>query len=73
MKWNLEISEKRKRQSFFDWAYNGQDGTADHTGIVERVENGIVYTVEGNTSDSCAERHYAVGHSEILGYGMPAY
>ena len=22
---------------------------------------------------SCAERHYAVGHSEILGYGMPAY
>ena len=58
---------------FFDWAYNGQDGTADHTGIVERVENGIVYTVEGNTGDSCAERHYAVGHSEILGYGMPAY
>lgn len=55
---------------FFDWAYNGQDGTADHTGIVERVENGIVYTVEGNTSDSCAERHYAVGHSEILGYGV---
>ena len=58
---------------FFDWAYNVQDGTADHTGIVEKVENGIVYTVEGNTSDSCAERHYAVGHSEILGYGMPAY
>lgn len=58
---------------FFDWAYNGQNDTADHTGIVERVENGIVYTVEGNTSDSCAERYYAVGHSEILGYGMPAY
>ena len=58
---------------FFDWAYNGQNGTADHTDIVERVENGIVYTVEGNTSDSCAERYYAVGHSEILGYGMPAY
>lgn len=58
---------------FFDWAYNRQNGTADHTGIVERVENGIVYTVEGNTSDSCAERYYAVGHSEILGYGMPAY
>ena len=58
---------------FFDWAYNGQDGTADHTGIVERVENGIVYTVEGNTSDSCAERHYAVGHREFLGGGMPAY
>lgn len=63
---------------FFDWDNpNGssglQDGEADHTGIVERVENGIVYTVEGNTGDSCAERHYAVGYYEILGYGIPAY
>lgn len=41
--------------------------------LSKRIENGIVYTVEGNTSDSCAERYYAVGHSEILGYGMPAY
>ena len=52
---------------FFDWDNpNGssgpQDGEADHTGIVERVENGIVYTGEGNTGDSCAERHYAVGY-----------
>ena len=62
---------------FFDWDNpNGssgpQDGEADHTGIVERVENGIVYTGEGNTGDSCAERHYAVGYYEILGYGIPA-
>ena len=62
---------------FFDWDNKGssgpQDGESDHTGIVEKVENGIVYTVEGNTSDSCAERHYAVGYYEILGYGIPAY
>ena len=62
---------------FFDWDNKGnsgpQDGLSDHTGIVERVENGIVYTVEGNTSDSCAERHYSVGYYEILGYGIPAY
>lgn len=62
---------------FFDWDNpNGssgpQDGEADHTRIVERVENGIVYTGEGNTGDSCAERHYAVGYYEILGYGIPA-
>lgn len=62
---------------FFDWDNpNGssgpQDGEADHTGIVERVENGIVYTGEGNTGDSCAERHYAVGYYEILEYGIPA-
>ena len=62
---------------FFDWDNKGgsgpQDGLSDHTGIVERVENGIVYTVEGNTSDSCAERRYSVGYYEILGYGIPAY
>lgn len=63
---------------FYDWdSPNGesgpQDGLSDHTGIVEKVENGIVYTVEGNTGDSCAERHYAVGYYEILGYGIPAY
>lgn len=62
---------------FFDWDNKGssgpQDGLSDHTGIVERVENGIVYTVEGNSGDSCRENHYSVGYYEILGYGIPAY
>ena len=39
---------------FFDWAdESGQDGLSDHTGIVQKVENGKVYTVEGNSGDSC--------------------
>lgn len=46
---------------FFDWDNKGssgpQDGESDHTGIVERVEDGIVYTVEGNSGDSCRENH----------------
>lgn len=59
---------------FFDWDdENGQDGSADHVGIVEKVENGIVYTVEGNSGDSCRQRQYSVGYYEILGYGIPAY
>lgn len=63
---------------FFDWdSPNGesgpQDGESDHTGIVEKVEDGWVYTVEGNTSDGCHERKYQVGYYEILGYGIPAY
>ena len=62
---------------FFDWDNKGssgpQDGSADHTGIVEKVENGKVYTVEGNTGDSCAERQYTIGHYEVLGYGVPQY
>lgn len=60
---------------FFDWneAGVGQDGSADHTGIVERVENGRVYTVEGNSGDSCRENSYPIGYYEIYGYGCPAY
>ena len=61
---------------FFDWEDEeggGLDGGADHVGIVERVENGRVYTIEGNTADSCWERSYPLGYFEILGYGIPAY
>lgn len=61
---------------FFDWEGEeggGLDGTADHVGIVEKVENGSVYTIEGNTADSCRERSYPLGHFEILGYGLPEH
>ena len=60
---------------FFDWddEDEGQDGAADHVGIVEKVDGGIVYTVEGNSGNACRERQYAIGHAEIYGYGTPAY
>lgn len=63
---------------FFDWhspngASGPQDGQSDHTGIVVKVENGQVYTVEGNSGDSCREKSYPIGHYEIYGYGCPAY
>lgn len=38
-------------------------------GIVEKVENGRVYTVEGNSGDKCCQRSYSVGYYEIYGYG----
>ena len=38
---------------FFDWADDSQDGSPDHVGIVGRVEDGIVYTIEGNSGDAC--------------------
>ena len=58
---------------FFDWASNGQDGSRDHVGLVEKCEDGYVYTVEGNITDSCVQRRYPVGWYEIVGYGLPAY
>ncbi|MFR2063973.1 CHAP domain-containing protein [Hominenteromicrobium sp.] len=60
---------------FFDWndpngASGPQDGEADHVGIVEKCENGIVYTIEGNSGDACRQNQYPVGYYEILGYGI---
>lgn len=55
---------------FFDW---GNDGSIDHVGIVEKCENGTVYTVEGNSGDACRQQSYPVGSSSIYGYGCPKY
>ena len=62
---------------FFDWddpENGGQDGVTDHVGIVSHVENGTIYTIEGNSiGDSCMERTRTVGDYQIMGYGVPAY
>ena len=55
---------------FFDWE---NDGIADHTGIVEKIENEKIYTIEGNTSDKCAERMYSFDNEQVMGYGSPKY
>ena len=48
---------------FFDWE---GDGETDHVGIVEKCENGVVYTVEGNSGDACRQNQYTVGSSSIV-------
>lgn len=62
---------------FFDWYdENGnQDGTSDHVGIVTRTDiaNRTIYTIEGNTSNKCAERMYFFDDAQIMGYGTPKY
>lgn len=56
---------------FFDWE---NDGHSDHVGIVERCENNIVYTIEGNsTGDMCKQNSYDVNSGVIYGYGTPMY
>ena len=55
---------------FFDWE---SDGLADHIGIVEKVEDGLIHTVEGNIDDVCAERRYTLGLAPVYGFGSPAY
>ncbi len=55
---------------FFDWE---SDGLADHVGIVEKVEDGQIYTVEGNSGDLCVEKHYHLGSVPVCGFGLPLY
>ena len=54
---------------FFKW-YGSDALIADHVGIVERVENGRVYTIEGNSNDMVCRNSYPVGYGEIKGYGV---
>ena len=57
---------------YFDWdkpETNGKDGITDHVGIVEKVEGGYIYTIEGNCGDRVANNTWAVGYYEIYGFG----
>lgn len=53
-----------------------------HTGIVEKVEGGRVYTIEGNTSSTAGmvanggcvrNKSYSLSYANIGGYGRPNY
>lgn len=51
---------------FFDW---NKDGTADHVGIVETVQNNIIYTIEGNSNNECKNKNYLTDSNLIYGFG----
>lgn len=48
-------------------------GEINHTGVVEAVGGGVVYTIEGNKSDRVQRGAYAIGASNIAGYGRPKW
>ena len=59
----------------FNWDQNSQqnDGWADHIGIVESVQNGIIHTIEGNSNGAVRRQVYRVGHGNIRGFATPRY
>lgn len=83
----------RRMGRFFQRAANPQPGdqiffsndggrSMAHTGIVERVAAGMVYTIEGNTSGASGvvangggvcRKCYSLTYSRIGGYGRPDY
>ena len=50
------------------------DYLVDHVGIVEKVENGIVYTIEGNAgTDYVKRKEYSINSPYLYAYGAPDY
>ena len=61
----------------FNWDqdYQSNDGWADHIGIVERIENGLIHTIEGNSGavGTVKRNVYRIGHGNIRGFATPRY
>ncbi len=55
---------------FINW---DSKNTPDHVGIVKKVDNKYVYTIEGNRSNKVAEAKYLLTDTRILGYGTPNF
>lgn len=55
-------------QIFF---YVGND--INHTGIVTKVADGKVFTVEGNADNAVKEHKFALDNKKIAGYGRPRW
>ena len=62
--------------------YNSARTGLAHVGLVERVSNTNVFTIEGNTSSesgvvpnggAVARKSYSLGYGRIAGYGRPQY
>lgn len=52
---------------FYDW---DGDNDPDHVGIVEKVENSKIYTVEGNMSDKVQNLNYDINSDDVFGFGL---
>ena len=56
-----------------DQIFFGKTDAEEHTGIVEKIENGKVHTIEGNASNMCKRCTYSLTSSKIVGYGHPRF
>ena len=60
-------------QIFFKYNLNDASYTADHTGIVVRVTDKLIETIEGNSGNEVKRKAYKRNDKTIIGYGHPRY
>ena len=52
---------------FFDW---NKGTNPQHMGVVLKVDNNMVYTIEGNSAGRVTVRSYSISDPRIIGYGV---
>lgn len=67
----FDYSPKVGDQIFFK--YTNDNSTADHTGIVVRVTDSLIETIEGNSGNEVKRKAYQLNDKTIIGYGHPRY
>ena len=60
-------------QIFFKYNLKDTSYTADHTGIVVRVTDKLIETIEGNSGNEVKRKAYQRTDKTIIGYGHPRY
>ena len=60
-------------QIFFKYNLSDTSYIADHTGIVVRVTDKLVETIEGNSGNEVKRKAYQRTDKTIIGYGHPRY
>lgn len=77
-----QYHKRGERPEVGDQIFFGAVGNSNHTGLVYKVDDTTVYTVEGNTSGAdgvvpnggaVCRKSYPRSYSGIAGYGRPAY
>lgn len=54
-----------------DQIFFGKLGAETHTGLVVKVTDSMVYTIEGNSANEVRKKSYKKSNSKISGYGRP--
>lgn len=57
-----------------DQIFFQRNGQIVHTGLVEKVDpDGVIHTIEGNSSNAVRRQAYGLGDARIYGFGRPRY
>ena len=69
---DLNYKPKKGDFIFYDWQaqyYDISSDTQDHVAIVEKYENGTIYTIEGNYGNTVSKAKFSINDCRVIGFG----